>query len=121
MNIFSKWFQKPRSPEPEISVQVVPSNSLLLSQWRGNDKLVAAAMQLERDTTYQMQLQVLKNVHPMLFHFADVNVRQEDRAAHQAKIEGYQLCLNNLASFSKKTAIAKPLQATFSPPESPTK
>lgn len=114
-------FRRTRYVEPEINVQVVPSNTLLLSQWRGNDKLVAAAMQLERDTTYQMQLQVLKNVHPMLFHFADVNVRQEDRAAHQAKIEGYQLCLNNLASFSKKAVATKPLQATFSPPESQTK
>lgn len=121
MNIFSKWFQKPRLPEPEINVQVVPSNSLLLSQWRGNDRLVAAAMQLERDTTYQMQLQVLKNVHPMLFHFADVNVRQEDRAAHQAKIEGYQLCLNNLASFSKKAVASQVPPVTFAPPESKTK
>lgn len=116
MNIFTSLFRKPApSPEPQIRVQVVSSHTLTLMQWRKQEKLVTDAMALARNSTFQMMLQVLHNDHPSRNGFASVGTSMEDRAAHEAKIEGYEACLNKIKEMSQPWAISKPIMATFEP------
>lgn len=117
MNIFAKILSRfAPPPEPSIKVQVVASHTLTLAQWRKQEKLVVDARELLRSHTFQMMLQVLNNEHPARNGFASVGTRAEDRAAHQAKIEGYEACLNKIKELGQPWAISKPLVATFQPP-----
>lgn len=116
MNLFTKLFRKERKlVEPQIRVQVVSSHTLTLTQWRKQEKLVADAMAMARNPTFQMMLQVLHNEHPARNGFVSVGVSADDRAAHQAKTEGFEACLNKIKEMSQPWAISKPLIATFQP------
>lgn len=120
MNIFKRLFAWPEptqpTPEPQqIKVQLVSSSTLTLDQWRKDTRLVSSAKELARNEVFRMQMAVLENSHPRFLHFASFDVKMEDRAAHQAKIEGYQLCLNNLESMTVAWVFSKPLVATFQP------
>jgi hypothetical protein len=118
MNILSKirnvlW---PPYDEPQVQVKIVSSHTLTLIQWRKQEKLVADAIALARNGTFQMMLQVLHNDHPARNGFASIGTSMEDRAAHEAKIEGYEACLNKIKEMSQPWTISKPLIATFQPP-----
>lgn len=116
MNLFAKLFHKERQPvEPPIKVQLVSSHTLTLTQWRKQEKLVADAMTLSRNPTFQMMLQVLQNEHPARNGFVSVGVSADDRAAHQAKIEGFEACINKIREMSQPWTISKPIVATFQP------
>ena len=119
MNILSKLFRN-APVEPQIKVQIVGSNTLTLMQWRKQEKLVTDAMVLARNPTFQMMLDVLKNEHPARNGFPSVGTRAEDRAAHQAKCEGFEACLNSIKEFSQPWAMSKPLVARFEPPQETT-
>lgn len=116
MSIFNKLFHKEQPPEPQIRVQVVSSHTLTLTQWRKQEKLVADAMVLARNSTFQMMLAVLVNEHPSRHGFVSVGVSRDDRAAHQAKTEGYEACLNKIKEMSQPWTASKPLVATFQAP-----
>lgn len=105
----------PPRVETVLKVQLVSSSTLTLEQWRKDLALVTAAKRLEQDGTYQLALAVLQNSHPRHIVFAPMGVNPNDRIVHQAKIEGYELCLNNLAALSTPFKISKPLEATFQP------
>lgn len=114
--MLSRFFRKPApQPEPQIKVNVVSSHTLTLMQWRKQEKLVTDAMALARNSTFQMMLQVLYNEHPARNGFASVGTTSEDRAAHQAKTEGFEACLNKIKEMSQPWAISKPIIATFEP------
>ena len=119
MNILTKLFHKEHAPQPQpqIKVVMVGSNTLSLDQWRKDSRLVTSAKELARNEVFRMQVAVLENSHPRFLAFQATGVSVEDRAAMQAKCEGYQLCLNNLESMSKEWTISKPLVATFQTPE----
>jgi len=110
--IFERLFG--RKPAP-IKVQLVSSSILTLEQWRKDPSLVMAAKRLESDSTYQMALAVLQNSHPCHTLFAPMGVNPNDRIVHQAKIEGYELALNNFAALSTSFKSLKSLEATFQP------
>lgn len=103
-------------PELPLKVQIVSSHTLTLIQWRKQEKLVTDAMTLARNMTFQMMIQVLQNEHPSRNGFASVGTSRDDRAAHQAKIEGYEACINKLKEMSQPWTASKPLVATFKPP-----
>lgn len=117
MNIFAKLFNKPTAPEPvPIKVLMVSSNTLTLDQWRKDQRLVASAKELARNEIYRMMVAVLENSHVRFLALPSVGTSQDDRAAMQSRIEGYQICLNNLEAMSQPWAISKPLVATFQAP-----
>lgn len=102
--------------QPPIKVVLVSSSSLTLDQWRKDTRLVTSAKELARNEVFRMQVAVLENSHPRFLAFPATGSNQEDRAAMQAKCEGYQLCLNNLEAMSKPWTISKPLVSTFQNP-----
>lgn len=106
-----------RQSRVEVKVQVVPSNKIRLSEWQKNQSLTSAMIALERNETYRMAVQLLENEHPRRLIFSPIGISPNDRIVHQAKIEGYELCLNNLAALSKFVKEKKDLQATFEEPE----
>lgn len=118
MNLIDRILGKPQNAASpiQLKVQLVSSATLTLEQWRKDQRLVAAAKELTRNETFRMAMAVLENSHPRLLAFPSINTTTEDRAAMQAKIEGYQLCLNNLESMSRDYSLSKPLVATFKPP-----
>lgn len=110
-----------RRPPEKIKVVTVSSHSLRLTQWRQADQLVVEAVALARNPTYVMQLQVLKNEHPVHTIFPVIGVNATDRMAHQCRCEGYELAINNLESMAKKISPPRALEATFAAPEETTK
>lgn len=113
---FANLFRKPQTPEHQIKVQVVSSHTLTLAQWRKQEKLVTDAMALARNPTFQMMLQMLNNEHPSRNGFPSIGTSPDDRAAHQAKCEGFEACINKIKEMSQPWAISKPLVASFQPP-----
>ena len=90
---------------------------LSLEEWRKLDQMVAESIALSRNPTYRAQLDVLRNAHPVHNIFSPVGISPTDRVVHNAKCEGYELCLNNLESMTKALKKSKPLEATFEPPQ----
>jgi hypothetical protein len=113
-NFLTRLFVKPA--EPAIQVKIIASNMLTLMQWRKQGQLVADAIRINSDPAFQMMLAVLKNEHPAHNGFVSVGTSIEDRAAHQAKCEGYEACLNKIYELSQPFTVSKPLQATFQTP-----
>jgi len=111
------WKKKP-APDPiaPIKVVVVSSVELTLDQWRKDTRLVASAKELARNEIFRMMVDVLENSHVRFLALPAVGATQDDRAAFQARSEGYQICLNNLEAMSKDWTLSKPLVSTFQPP-----
>lgn len=87
-----------------------------LSDWRKNAALVSSAMSLSTNKTFKLQVEILRNESPS--HIVlQLGVSPNDRIVMQARIEGYELALNNLEAFSKPLKLADRLQSTFEAPE----
>jgi len=97
-------------------VQIEPLN-LRLVDWRKNGALTTKAGMVLKQQTVRAMLQVLKNETPANLGLAIVGTRTEDRAALQARIEGFHLAINMLESMDKPIVTQEPIMATFEPPE----
>lgn len=115
MNSFTKLFRKPPAPEVPLKVNLVSSSVLTLDQWRKDTRLVASAQILARNDVYRMMVAVLENSHVRFVALSTVGATQDDRAAHQARSEGYQICLNNLEAMSQSWTFSKMPRETFQP------
>lgn len=116
MKILAKLFRKSPAPEPTIKVVLVSSSVLTLDQWRKDTRLVAAARELARNETFRMMVAVLENSHVRFVALPTIGVSQDDRAAHQARGEGYQICLNNLEAMGEPWQVGKMPRETFQSP-----
>jgi len=83
--------------------------------------MVAESITLARNLTYRAQIDVLRNSHPVHSIFPPVGISPTDRVVHNAKCEGYELCINNLEAMTKPIKASKPLEATFEPPQEHTR
>ena len=86
-----------------------------LADWRKSDNLVIAAKALARDKTWKLQMDVLQTENPCHTVLA-LGLNPNDRIVQQARTEGYELCLNNLAAFSKPLKFPERLESTFEKP-----
>lgn len=120
--MIKKWFTDflrdyHKSTNPNIDfVQLDPLN-LRLVDWRKNGALTTKAGMVLKQQTMRAMLQVLKNETPANYAMAIAGTRTEDRAALQARIEGFHIAINMLESMDKPLTKAEPLVATFEPPE----
>lgn len=104
----------PESPKgPLIPRQV---SDFRLAEWRKTPALVEAARNLAKNQTYKLQLEVLQNENPCHTVMA-FGVSPNDRVVQQARIEGYEMCLNNLGAFAKPLKLTERLESTFEAPE----
>ncbi len=105
------------NPTDVVPLATRESWKLTLDQWRQQEQMVLESRKLAQNLTYKAQMDVLRNSHPCHTLFTPIGVSPTDRVVQQAKIEGYELCLNNLESMSKQLKSPKPLEATFSDPD----
>ena len=91
--------------------------SITVDQWRGSEQMVLESIALARNLTYRAQLDVLHNSHQCHTLFTPIGVNPTDRIVHQARIEGFELCLNYLESMAKPLKKHAPLEATFADPD----
>lgn len=109
MNLL-RLFQRRRKP-----IRVAPvmrdANSISLQEWRTTDSLVIEAQRLFQINTFLAMVQVLRNESPLNYAVTET----AERAL--GKIEGYQLCLNNLEAFPVPVIPQQHIESTFEPAE----
>jgi hypothetical protein len=99
---------KPKQNKPKLQ-------GITLEEWRKNDALVTGATNALSHPYWPSMLELLRVESPHNYHL--INPTLEERAVHQAKIEGYNTCLNNLLAMgSGSVEDAKTLAATFEQP-----
>lgn len=92
------------------------SSRLRMSEWKSERDLVRAARKFLSDPEFLALVDVLRNESPINW----ITVRPmtiEDRAVTQARIEGYQLCINNLESLGMFEKPSEKLEPTFEQPD----
>ncbi len=110
--------RKPKKPRKQrIVIQTVRSTDLTLDEYRRSPELVNAALKVWNDPNFLLIWDVLKNESPVNQGFPVIGVQATDRVAHQSKIEGYHLALNNLEALKTLDEQSIPLEATFENPD----
>jgi hypothetical protein len=93
-------------------------SSIRLDEWRRSPTLITAAQSILALKEMRSMLDVLYGESPANYQLAILGIRAEDRAALQAKTEGYHMCLDFLESLGMPIEDDKPpIEATFEPPE----
>jgi hypothetical protein len=109
------WFK--RKPKPVVRLTFRSASTLTLAEWQSSELLAAEGKRLLEDKSFRLAFDMLRNESPVNYGLPDLGVAATDRIVHQAKTEGYQLCLNNLEALGTLKVTDQPLQATFAPPE----
>ena len=109
MNLFK------RKSKPAV-LRVRANLGISAETWRKSEELVTKAGDLLRSDLGRSILDVLSYESPHNLHLPGADLPA--RALHQARIEGYNLCLNNLESLgTPDTGSGDLTEATFSKPE----
>lgn len=106
------WFFTPK-PKPQIVRR--SSNTINLSEWRGEKSLVSSAIKVWNTPDFQMMMDTLKNEHPAWMVFNPTTVNNDMRAAHQGKVEGYTLAIANLEAMRTYKRTVELEAPTFEP------
>lgn len=119
LDSFKKWYEKQIRSVPESTIEFIQLDPLQLRlvDWRKSGLLTTKAGMALKQQTIRAMIQVLKNETPANYAMAIAGTRTEDRAALQARIEGFHLAINMLESMDKPLTKQEPLVATFEPPE----
>ncbi len=120
MSIFTFWKRPTRSRRRAARPPAIPPArarlGVTLETWRKNETLVKDSEALLGGDLARAMLDVLALESPHNLHLSGADIPA--RALHQARIEGYNLCLNNLESFAvPHPESAGALESTFNKPE----
>ncbi len=102
------------------TISIIPTRSgvVRIDQWRRSPALVSNARRVLDIPVTRSMLDVLHAESPSNYQLASLGIRAEDRAALQAKTEGYHMCLDFLEALGIAIEDDKPpLEATFEPAE----
>lgn len=116
MNFFKRLFDKPAPATPRPKRQYHES-TIGLSDWQADPTLVSLAADVLADPRTAQMLAALRAESPANYGLAALGVSMEDRAAWQARTQGYLLCLNNFEALGKLTVVSTESEPTFEPPE----
>lgn len=109
---------RPRKQKPQpVTVQVVRSSDLTLDQWRKSEALVSSLLALTKSPVFKTMMDVLRNESPVNLGLPKLGVQPTDRIVHQAQVEGYHLCLNNIEAMATPGAQSSTVEATFEDPD----
>jgi hypothetical protein len=108
----------PTKPKLPVTVKVigVDRQKLRLHQFRSDPKLAGAAQAVLTGDFMRVMLDVLENEAPAKVSFSP-QATIEQRALHQARIEGYYLCLANLGALAVATDLPENPEPKFEPEE----
>lgn len=109
-----KFWQRKPAPEQPIKLTPKPSYDVTLAEWRKNENLLSAAKILVGNHTFKCMMDVLDNEHPG-HKGVPLGTLPHDRAALQARAEGYQLAVNNLWAMAEKAENRKEPQEKWQP------
>jgi hypothetical protein len=110
---------RPRKQKPTsaVTVQVVRSSDLTLEQWRKSEGLVSSLLALAKTPVFKTMMDVLRNESPVNLGLPKLGVQPTDRIVHQAQVEGYHLCLNNIEAMATVGPQSTTVEATFEDPD----
>jgi hypothetical protein len=116
------WPFRKQAPVPKVETQIKvihrKATELRLHEWRQDSRLVGAARALLTGDHMKIMLDVLRNEHPGNTVFTST-VDLQTRAAHQAKCEGYTICLANLEAMADFKEPEQTVEPTFQPEQNP--
>jgi len=109
-----KWFRKKK---PVTFRSSKPLN-ITIAEWQSNKQLVEAMKKISEQPVWWAFTDMLRNSSPAVVFSFEMGATNVDRAAFQAKIEGYQLALNNIeAACAFPVPEISPSESTFDPEE----
>lgn len=108
---------KPAKLPRRIRIETVRSTDLTLEVWRRSPELVDAAMKLSNDPNFRLLMDMLRNESPVNYGLPQLGVQPTDRIAHQSKVEGYHLVLNNIEAAQRLENTSAPIEAVFENPD----
>lgn len=112
INSLKRWMFR----EKPLRIQIPPRTAeLTLNQWRQNIDLTSRFSALQQQELWRLATHCLQVEHPCHTVFSQLGVNPNDRVVQQAKIEGYELCLNNLRAMGQHAKPKPTLQARFEP------
>lgn len=107
-----RFFRRPQ----QLQIVRRISSDISIEEWRSNKELVLLARKFLNNPDFRMMTDTLRNSAP--HNYVSLKEMSIDaRAMEQARIEGFQLCLNNLAALGMETKKAVELEPDFSQPE----
>lgn len=113
-----KYYWRGRKQTETIKVSRPRPAAIRLDQWRHSPVLTTDARRVLDMPLTKAMLDVLYAESPSNYQLASLGIRAEDRAALQAKTEGYHMCLDFLESLGVPVEDDRaPLEATFESPE----
>lgn len=107
-----------KKPPVELKVITRPSTDLRLADWQATSKLVSSAQQVLAGDFARLMVCVLHNESPANW-VLNTNATIEERGTHQARIEGYLMCLANLQAMARLQSPKQELEPSFEPEETP--
>lgn len=118
MNIFRRLLSRKRAKSVHPKRQYHES-TIGLEEWHKDPSLVSLAQTVLSDPRTAQMLAVLRAESPANYGLAPLGVSLEDRAAFQARTEGYHLALNNFEALGKLTVVMPESEPTYEEPETP--
>lgn len=114
-----KWPWQKTAPAPIMVMRPSSrSSAMRLDAWRRSPPLVTESRRILDIPAMRSMLDVLHGESPSNYQLASLGISQQDRAALQAKTEGYHMCLDFLEAMGVPIEEDKPpMEATFEPPE----
>lgn len=113
-----RWFSRAK-PAP-VKLVHRSAHTLTLAEWQSSESLVAEGQRLLADHGLRLALDMLRHESPVNYGLPVLGVAATDRIVHQARTDGYHLCLNNLEALGTLNLAEQPVEATFVLPESDT-
>jgi hypothetical protein len=108
------------APRKLIHVVRRDQTQVTLEEWRTNPAMVKMARKFLDDPQFMMLVDVLRNAHFINYSLPVRGVVMEDRAAMQARGEGYTACINNMFAMGEMLKSSDELKETFESEETPT-
>lgn len=115
--LIKAWKQRLYPPPPKIRVMVRDQTRITLDEWRSRPDLIKIASRFLNDPMFRMMMDVLRTTHFQNSAMGIFGVSIEDRAAMQARCEGYTIALNNLEAMGDYQKPKQELEPTFEPEE----
>jgi hypothetical protein len=89
---------------------------LTVAEWRADPGWAAMAASILSDSRLQQMMDAVANSSPA-FEVLPLGAMPHERAAQQARAEGYTMALANLAALGRQEAMRAPVEALFSAEE----
>lgn len=112
MRKLRRWWRTRGQKEVHIQQVHAIATRLTVDVWRSDPGWVATAASVLHDPRVQQMLDAVANSAPC-YEVLPLSASWMDRAALQARQEGYTLALSNLAALAKGSALPEPVEATF--------